>query len=225
MDTSNLKELFVVGRPRSGTVWLNRLIADALDSPLEALGATAEPAKYFSPGRGGGYVVRKTHDGIKRGPTVFIQRDPRDVAVSTMFFRSSTVLFPIVQRMCEPYENSYEYHIRKWLDDRVRAEYYTIYERLQMYPRLELSQIISALTYKMIKIEQLAPVVKRQSFDVIKAADATGRYNHSMRKGIVGDWKNYFTKEIGEYMHRHLGKFMIEQGYITDDTWWKELKQ
>lgn len=224
INTSDLKEIYIVGRPRSGTVWLNRLVADALDSPLEAPGPNANKAVYFGPGRDGGYVVRKTHDGKKYGPTVFIQRDPRDVAVSTMFYRQTADLFAVVRQMCEPYSASYEYYIRMWLDDKNRAEYYTTYELLQTYTSLELYLIIQDLTGKHFEDEYLATVVKRQSFDTIKAADTTDRYKHSMRKGIVGDWKNHFTREVGKYMHEHLGKFLLEQRYITDDSWWKELE-
>ncbi len=222
IDTSNLKELFVVGRPRSGTVWLNRLLADALDSPLEALGDMAEEAKYFGPGRDGGFVIRKSHDEILRGPTVFIQRDPRDVAVSIMHFRNQTELFPIVKQMCEPYENSYEFNIRKWLDT-LRAEFYTRYELLHRDAISSLRMTVKVLARKRLSNEKLAVVVKRQSFATVKASDTTGRLSNSMHSGKVGSWKSHFTREIGEYMQQHLGNFMFQEGYTQDKNWMKEL--
>lgn len=225
MDTSSLTELYVVGRPRSGTVWLNRLIADALNSPLEIDNPNAEAATYFGPGRDGGYVVRKAHDGEKRAPTVFIQRDPRDVAISTMFYRDQTDLFPVVHQMCEPYSASYEYHIRMWLDDRKKAEAYTRYEELHKDGVKELRRIIRLLVGKELSIENCLEVYKRQSFAVVKQGDTGGRLTHSMRKGIVGDWRKYFTREIGEYMHQHMGEFMIEEGYVADSHWWEKLNE
>lgn len=224
IDTSVLKEIFVVGRPRSGTVWLNRLLADALDSPLEAPGGKADAPKYFGPGRDGGYVVRKIHNEIKRGLTVFIQRDPRDVIVSTWFYNQrSQPLYRFVQGMCEPYVNSYERHIRMWLDDRTKAEFYTRYELLHENTYAQLLMTIEALTGKILSGEHLRAVVERQSFTTVKAKDTEGRFNHTMRSGKVGEWRKYFTSEIGQYMQRHMGNFLIEEGYVQERHWWKEL--
>ena len=224
IDTSKLKEIYVVGRPRSGTVWLNRLLADALDSPLEAAGPNTEAPIYHGPGRDGGYVVRKAHDGKKRAPTVFIQRDPRDVAISTWFYNHRLhPLFNFVQGMCEPYVNSYERHIRLWLDDRKKAEFYTRYELLHKNAGAQLLMMTEALTGTAVPIEHCREVAARQSFKTVKAADTEDRFSHSMRAGVVGDWKTHFTQEIGQYMQRHMGNFLIEEGYVTDRMWWKEL--
>ena len=40
-----------------------------------------------------------------------------------------------------------------------------------------------------------------------------------VRKGIVGDWRNYFTKRDGELFHEIAGKTLIEMGYEQDSTW------
>ena len=226
IDTSNLTEIYVVGRPRSGTVWLNRLLADALNSPMEAPGDMADPPEYHGPGRDGGYVVRKQHDEIKRGLTVFIQRDPRDVAVSTWIYNHrAEPLYRFVQGMCLPYVNSYERHIRMWLDDRKKAEFYTSYELLHENTFAQLSMTIEVLTGETLdKEEHLDLVVERQSFATVKAKDTEGLHNHTMRRGIVGEWKEHFTSEIGQYMQRHMGNLMIEEGYVQDKNWWKELK-
>ena len=225
IDTTGLKELYVVGRPRSGTVWLNLLLADALDSPLQVRSPNAEAPAYFGPGRDGGFVVRKAHGDEKFGPTVFIQRDPRDVAISTMFFREQTDLFPVVQQMCEPYQNSYERHIRLWLDYRItnRAEFYTRYELLHENAVAQLRLIVLTLAGKTIETKTLQAVVERQSFAKVRENDTEGRFSHSMHKGLVGSWKNYFTPEIGQYMQKHMGNFMIEEGYVQERHWWKEL--
>ncbi len=227
-DTSKFKEIYVVGRPRSGTVWLNRLLADALNSPMEAKGdAFIEPPIYHGPGRGGGYVIRKAHGAEKLAPTVFIQRDPRDVAVSTMMFRKQNKVFPSVKQMCEPHSLSYEYHIRMWLDyeKEGKAEYYTRYEWLQQNPAQHLRDIVFTMTSKPIAIEHLNNVIRRQSFKVVKKNDKEGRYDSSMYKGVSGEWRKFFTPEIGDYMHNKMGNFMIEQGYVKDKTWYEELDE
>jgi hypothetical protein len=44
-----------------------------------------------------------------------------------------------------------------------------------------------------------------------------------MRKGVAGDWKNYFTRDLGRLLHERLGELMREQGYIKSDDWWEKL--
>ena len=46
-----------------------------------------------------------------------------------------------------------------------------------------------------------------------------------VRKGIVGDWKNYFTRQDGELFHRLAGKYLIEFGYEKDENWYKKLPE
>ncbi len=226
IDTSSLTEIFIVGRPRSGTVWLNRLLADALNSPLEAPGDKADPALYQGPGRDGGYVVRKQHDEIKRGLTVFIQRDPRDVAVSTWLYNHKVQpLYRFIQGMCQPYVNSYERHIRMWLDDRKKAEFYTSYELLHENTFAQLLMTTEVLTGETLDRGHLYAVVERQSFATLKAKDTEGKFDHTMRRGVVGEWKEHFTSEIGQYMQKHMGNFLIEEGYVQDRHWWRELNE
>ena len=48
---------------------------------------------------------------------------------------------------------------------------------------------------------------------------------HFFRKGIMGDWKNHFNRAHGEFMDDLLGEFMLEQEYIEDREWWKNLPE
>lgn len=43
------------------------------------------------------------------------------------------------------------------------------------------------------------------------------------RKGIVGDWKNYFTRVDGQLFDRFAGDALIKLGYATDKDWVLEL--
>jgi hypothetical protein len=40
-----------------------------------------------------------------------------------------------------------------------------------------------------------------------------------LRKGIAGDWKNYFSKEAGQVFNKFAGNELIKLGYETDDSW------
>ena len=40
-----------------------------------------------------------------------------------------------------------------------------------------------------------------------------------LRKGIAGDWKNYFGREAREVFHHYAGNQLIRLGYERDDSW------
>jgi len=40
-----------------------------------------------------------------------------------------------------------------------------------------------------------------------------------VRKGIAGDWKNYFTRQDAELFHSIAGRELISAGYEADDAW------
>jgi lipopolysaccharide transport system ATP-binding protein len=42
--------------------------------------------------------------------------------------------------------------------------------------------------------------------------------NH-FRKGVAGDWKQYFTAEVKKEFNLHYGEILIEWGYEHDGDW------
>lgn len=63
-------------------------------------------------------------------------------------------------------------------------------------------------------------VVERNSFE-----NMTGRHKGEEditahhRKGIVGDWRNYFTDKIKDEVRKQFGKLLIDTGYEKDLNW------
>ena len=45
------------------------------------------------------------------------------------------------------------------------------------------------------------------------------------RKGVTGDWRNYFTRVDGEQFDAIAGAALIELGYEPDRTWWQHLPE
>ncbi len=39
------------------------------------------------------------------------------------------------------------------------------------------------------------------------------------RRGVSGDWTNWFTRQDAELFHQLAGQVLIEQGYAADDSW------
>ena len=45
------------------------------------------------------------------------------------------------------------------------------------------------------------------------------------RKGIVGDWQNYFTRRDGQLFDELAGQKLVELGYAVDHQWWTRLPE
>lgn len=70
----------------------------------------------------------------------------------------------------------------------------------------------------------LALVVRRLSFESRsgRAPGTLDPYSH-YRKGVAGDWRNYFTREHGRYWERAYPGLLRSIGYESADDWWEEL--
>lgn len=228
-------EIFTTGFPRSGNTWLNRLLSDLLSSPMQT--KPNEEIEYFGAKRNGIYVVRKTHwyateyngkgYGGEKSKMIWIQRDPRDMAVSIMFYRvAQPNLMGVLKSICtngDPQPKvpvvGYRGFMESWLSANT-FDYMTRYELLHSDPVRELSNIYKAATGEKCSINWAINVNDRQKFSKHSA-----KYHHSMRKGKTGDYKNYFKRKHGKYMTEMIGDIMLDQGYIDDLDWWKELPE
>ncbi len=45
----------------------------------------------------------------------------------------------------------------------------------------------------------------------------------AIRKGVSGDWKNYFSREAGEIFNQYAGKMLVDLGYEESTEWIKNL--
>jgi hypothetical protein len=198
-----------------------------LDSPLSNLKKVNPPKdlRFCQTGRGG-HVVKKTHwrheqwDGKELA--VFIHRDPRDVMISQMFFRkiqpSDQVVTNIINGLREQNERviGIEKFVNQWLaDERV---VHTRYEWLHSQPIDELQKFSQYILGKQQGERRLRNILGRQAFSKWKPV-----FPGSMKKGVVGEWKNHYKRHHGKLIDSFLGEFMLELGYIEDRDWWKNL--
>lgn len=85
---------------------------------------------------------------------------------------------------------------------------YTFFEQLAEYCQIDVSR------------ERLQTVVRNSIFEA-----ATGRargdedVNAHLRKGIAGDWRNYFTVKVKTKFKKQYGKLLIDTGYEKDLDW------
>lgn len=225
-----MREVFVVSSPRSGNAWLTRMLGDALDSPLQTHNTEEEP-EYFGKGRDGGYIIRKTHRPLRDRVwlpdtlTILLQRDPRDMIISRMFYRrlgpTRENLMATIKSLAnvrQPYDN----WIRLWQQEKGIIQVY--YEKLQSNGPSEIRRLLFEICYgnHMIDMARSREVYEYQKFDAVHKRYGD-RFEGSMHKGISGDWKNYFFKEAGSYITDLVGALMIENRYINSIDWWKKL--
>jgi hypothetical protein len=63
-------------------------------------------------------------------------------------------------------------------------------------------------------------VVSKYSFEnQTKRKPGEENTNSFLRKGVSGDWKNYFNEEAKDIFKRHAGDLLIKLGYEKDLNW------
>lgn len=238
MNTSKRVEIYTTGFPRSGNTWLNRLLSDLFSAGMQT--KPGEVVDYFGeqPMKDD-YIIRKTHwyarqyngyghDGEK-SHMVLVVRDPRDVAVSVMYYRCvepqlmSTMKTLFIDRELgieQPVPVAgYRAFTKEW--ENTHQDYVRVrYEKLHTHPLLELQRVHYWVTNKNPDEEHVKQVVERQKFK-----NHAENYEHSMRKGIIGDWRNHFKQRHGEFITDKAGDIMLAQGYIDDIDWWRDLPE
>jgi hypothetical protein len=97
---------------------------------------------------------------------------------------------------------------------------YSSYERLKQDTAGELRRICTALDLPNSDAAGYEDIAAAYSFQAQAArAPGTESKQHYLRKGIVGDWKNSFSREAGEVLGRHLGRRLVLLGYEPDGSW------
>ena len=212
---SEYTEIFTTAHPRSGVTWLGRLLSDLLNCPWQDR-AGYEMAFYGIDSKGK-FVIRKRHSLDKLpGLTVYIYRDPRDVCVSRHFYNGHPNMRVTIDQM-EPYES----RIRSIWEHPEKYTTLLRYEDLHETPIITLRRIIKALIGTSLTDDYISESYERQTFGAFlsRYPQAIG----SMRKGIVGDWRNHFNREDGRLFQECFGNLMLDQGYIESDFWWEAL--
>ncbi len=69
--------------------------------------------------------------------------------------------------------------------------------------------------------ETIQRCIKESSFKKMSAGRKAGEgvATAKVRKGIAGDWVNYFTQRDGTLFHELAGDCLIEMGYVEDGSW------
>ena len=94
------------------------------------------------------------------------------------------------------------------------------YEDLRTQPIEELTRIVRQLSGRKLHLDQAREIVERHSFEKVSGRRPGEENVRSfMRKGVVGDWKNYFDREARERFYAYAGDALVRLGYEADDAW------
>ena len=143
---------------------------------------------------------------------VQILRDPRDIAVSAFHYWERPSINDTLKSMisglhplkaCGPWSK----YIDAWIDVSERSPLHSIttafYEDLINAPAEALTRVLTHLNIEGISHEDIERAIERQSFSAKRKQveldgnerpyGSTIQLKH-MRKGIIGDWRNHFTR-------------------------------
>lgn len=205
-------KIYTTGYPRSGNTWLGWLLADCLDANWNSNGDLLKTGVSNK----SGHEIVKTHSIEQFGKTVFIYRDPRDVAVSVMHYRVHPSLESAILSMSRTDNKSlsvYEAFAAAWHNTEKAIE--TNYEILSLDTAGELVRICTALGFTVSK----AKATKAAARQTIANAQKRTNDTHTYRRGVPGTWREYFTRKDAELFQLHLGKSLEFLGYETGDDW------
>jgi hypothetical protein len=233
--------LYIVNEyPRSGGTWLSGMLGMALDVPsqrwsFQRLRPSVVHCCYKSP------------SGLRN--VTLLWRDGRDALVSLYHHVSilahdgnNTVLvetvgrrlpfkdltcvkenlpafieYAFTRRIAQP-RFSWTEFVRNWAE--LRGVVYTRYEDLRHTPVQELRRICREAAGRKICEARVRSVVDEMSFERQTGRQPGQEDRASLaRNGIVGDWKNYFSKEACQIFDHYAGQELVFLGYEKDRHW------
>lgn len=231
--------LYIVNEyPKSGGTWAGQMISEAIDVPFPR-----NRLPVFASSILHGHYMRPT--GMRN--VLVVWRDGRDVMVSWYFhclFPNERANAPLVEQVrsevpFHDYENIHanlpafiEYAFTRqrqpgfsWADF-VRRWYgrenvvYTSYESLRGDTTSELQRLCHELSGQILDEGTARRVVENWSFSR-QSGRLPGEESRDsfIRKGVIGDWRNQFSREAREVFNYHAGEALLMLGYELDDSW------
>ena len=96
----------------------------------------------------------------------------------------------------------------------------TYYESLLRNTEQEVEKLIQKTVSGEIDRDKLSNIIQYYSFkNQSKRNQGEENRDSFLRKGVSGDWKNYFSSEAAQIFDYYAGDLLIALGYENDKTW------
>jgi hypothetical protein len=117
---------------------------------------------------------------------------------------------------------SYDRHVRAAMD---RGLFMIRYEGLKADPEENVARAVRHLSGRDADPERVRRALEQTSFEKRsgRRPGEEDRGHRTVRKGIVGDWRNHFSLEAARLFDSHAGDTLIALGYEPDGSWVDEV--
>ncbi|MGO9952254.1 MAG: sulfotransferase domain-containing protein [Dissulfurispiraceae bacterium] len=233
-------KIIVAEFPKSGGSWLVSMLGDALSYPKRDL-YTTDRYSFFDTTLHPWYrgvssfdlpesCVIKSHEfpdtAIHPFPAarIHLMRDCRDVVVSRYFFAKD---FCVNNGLIKEFTDSFAEHAWKsasgwarFVSAWAKEDVITLsYENLLRDALGEMKRVLNILG-ESIADDMIQFAVQNNTKEKMHQSLAEAfKYNTFVRKGISGDWTNYFTEEIKSIVKQHAGEALVATGYTKNNDW------
>ena len=237
-----LKPIVISEFPKSGGSWIVSMLGDALQIPCRDIymrsGFDLFDGKKHPWYQGANefdfpvQCVIKSHERPNSGAINFdvtqvhLYRDGRDVVVSKYFFDKD---FCVKNGITSSFEDDFDSFVEKtsyeWanyvLAWREQSGVCSIrYEHFLADPAKEVGALIFGIFGENPEASYLESVVARFTREKFSASlDAAFSHNTFVRKGVAGDWRNYFSEDNASVFKSIAGDALIALGYERDKKW------
>lgn len=237
---------FVLGYPRSGTTWITSLVSEITGVPFveASLTPVLGPCVYH-----GHEPVRGKYERA-----VYVLRDGRDAMVSLYFHLHSGVgaeingkkrerwyggtddpddvarrLPDFIQdQMNEPHGTSLNWadHVSTFLDLDNQNIAFVRYESMLEEPVAHLESALESSFLSSVNTQRIRDAVEKLQFERYAKRERGEEDRSSFhRKGIAGDWRNYFGREAAKTFDQYAGDVLVDAGYEGDRSWVEEVPE
>jgi Sulfotransferase domain len=173
-----------------------------------------------------------------------VYRDPRDRLISWVFSMSySHPTTPIVEALRAPLcsldlrdrislaivitGQAGIWMTRSWLNPPEPRNFYSVsFERLIEEPAREYGAIFAYFGWD-VSSELIDDVLAAQSFEARSGGRVRGETNElsHYRRGIAGDWRTYFDRNLGKLFEENYPRALVDLGYESDVDWFETLPE
>lgn len=235
-------DVFLVSYPRSGNTWVRFHLANLtrynLGEPVDfhsvhqaipaiEIEAHREMLKTMPPPR-----LIKSHNlcDSRLRRVIYILRDGRDVMISYYCYLTGIRRFEgsfldfLGKR--DLYPCLWHEHVESWLQCTSQSELLLIrYEDLIRQPEIELEKMARFAGLPCDR-ERLRWAISNSTLDAMRRVEkekgrAFGPTQgfEFVRKGIVGDWQNYFDSTHKEVFKSYANQTLLRLGYVDSEDW------